>query len=122
MPTAATSPARPVRSLAAHTMTSKPGWPPPASPDDDQVWVSPADIVARRLVPLPPPVVERLLRVSAEVVQDATSASAVVRTHHQSQTNNSAQHASTTQSRSPGVPGSPLLQQPSIARIEVLAF
>ena len=37
--------------------------------NDDQAWVSPADILAKRLVSLPPPVVEGLMRVSAEVVR-----------------------------------------------------
>jgi hypothetical protein len=48
--------------------------------DEEQVWVSPADIVAKRLVPLPPPVVENLLKVSLDVVQDAMSAAAAART------------------------------------------
>lgn len=76
--------------------------------DDDQVWVPPADIVAKRLVPLPPPVVEGLLRVSAEVAQNAMSASAAApRIQCQSQASNIAEDVSTTEGRLAGAPVPP---------------
>ena len=71
-----------------------------AGPDDDQPWVSPADILAKRLVSLPPPVAEGLSRVSAEVAQDSASASAAARTMYQSKTCDIAEPASPAQSRS----------------------
>jgi hypothetical protein len=64
-----------------------------AVPDDDQAWVSPADILAKRLVSLPPPVAEGLRRVSAEVAQDAGSAAAVGRTEYQTQVGDIAEPA-----------------------------
>lgn len=57
--------------------------------DDDQAWVCPADILAKRLVCLPPPVTEGLVRVSEEVAQNAASAAAVSRTEYQSPTGDS---------------------------------
>ena len=78
-----------------------------AGPDDDQAWVSPADILAKRLVSLPPPVAEGIRRVSAEVVQDAASALATARTKYESQTRNiadSASHAWKRQSEALGLP------------------
>ncbi|GAB3668707.1 hypothetical protein GCM10027596_39920 [Nocardioides korecus] len=67
--------------------------------DHDQAWVSPADIFAKRLVSLPSPVAEGLLRVSAEVAQAAASASAVARTKSQSQASNIAEPSSRAQRR-----------------------
>ena len=58
-PSAATSPAQPALSPTAHTNDIEAGL-ATAGPDDDQAWVSPADILAKRLVPLPPPVAEGL--------------------------------------------------------------
>ena len=81
----------------------------PAGLDGDQVWVSPADIVAKRLVSLPPPVVEGLLRVSAEVAQDAMSASAAARIQCQNRVTAIAEDVSTKERRVPGAPGSPRL-------------
>ena len=49
---------------------------PPA--DGDVVWVSPADILAKRLVPLPPPVAETLRQASNATIDATSSASAVV--------------------------------------------
>ena len=70
--------------------------------DGDRVWVSPADIVAKRLVPLPQPVTNGLLRVSAEVVQDAMAASAAARVECPSRAGNIARDdASTTERRLP---------------------
>jgi hypothetical protein len=45
----------------------------PRHPADDIVWVSPADILAKREVPLPLPVAESLRRASAAVIQAATT-------------------------------------------------
>jgi hypothetical protein len=47
----------------------------PRHPADDIVWVSPTDILAKRNVPLPPPVVESLRRASAAVIEAATTLS-----------------------------------------------
>lgn len=56
------------------------------SPADDIVWVSPADILAKRLVPLPPPVAE-MLRATCDSTIDATSsASSVAALHISEQT------------------------------------
>ncbi len=52
---------------------------PPA--DGDVVWVSPADILAKRLVPLPPPVAETLREASNATIDATSSASAVVTVH-----------------------------------------
>jgi len=67
--------------------------------DDDQVWFSPMDILAKRLVRLPPPVVARLLRVSAEVVHHAMSASAVAQVQSRSRTSNVSDDVATTGTR-----------------------
>ena len=75
-----------------------------AGHDDDQAWVSPADILAKRLVSLPPPVAEGLLRVSAEVAQDAASAAAAARSKYLGQTGDFAEPASPAQRRSPEAP------------------
>ena len=48
---------------------------PPA--EGDVVWVSPADILAKRLVPLPPPVAETLRAASDATIEATSSASAV---------------------------------------------
>ena len=84
-------------------MTSRPAAPPPAL-TSDQAWVSPADIVAKRLVSLPPPVAEGLLRVSAEVAQDAMSASAAAQIQCQSGPSDIAADASITEQRFLGAP------------------
>lgn len=52
---------------------------PPA--DGDVVWVSPTDIFAKRLVPLPPPVAETLRAASDATIDAASSASAVATLH-----------------------------------------
>jgi len=46
-------------------------------PSGDMVWVSPADILAMRSVPLPPPVAEALRRASAATIDAARWAAAV---------------------------------------------
>ena len=76
-------------------------------PDDDQAWVSPADILAKRLVSLPAPVAEGLMRSSAEVVQDAASASAAVRSKYQGQTGDFTEPASPAWRRSSEAPRLP---------------
>lgn len=48
--------------------------------DDDVVWVSPADILARRTVPVPPPVRESLSSASAATTAAAASAAAATAT------------------------------------------
>ena len=53
---------------------------PPA--EGDVVWVSPTDIFAKRLVPLPPPVAETL-REASDATIDATSSASAVSTLHQ---------------------------------------
>jgi hypothetical protein len=55
-----------------------------ASPptEGDVVWISPADILAKRLVPLPPPVSETL-RAASDATIDATSSASAVATLHQ---------------------------------------
>ncbi len=45
-------------------------------PAEDIVWVSPADILAHRAVPLPPPVAEGLKAASATVIDAAAALSA----------------------------------------------
>lgn len=75
--------------------------------DDDQVWVSPVDIVAKRQVCLPPPVVESLLRVSAEVAQHAMSASTAAQIQSQSRTSNIADDVATTEGRFPAAAPAP---------------
>lgn len=52
-----------------------------APPEADTVWVSPADILAKRLVPLPPPVAETLRAAGAATIEAASSASAVAMPH-----------------------------------------
>lgn len=52
---------------------------PPA--EGDVVWISPADILAKRLVPLPPPVAETL-RAASDVTMDAASTAASVASSH----------------------------------------
>lgn len=51
---------------------------------DDTVWVSPADILAKRLVPLPPPVAETL-RAASDAAIDATSSASAVAALHKSE-------------------------------------
>src|SRR3546814_10424937 len=52
--------------------------------EGDVVWVSPADILAKRLVPLPPPVAETL-RAASDATIDATSSASAVPTLPQSE-------------------------------------
>ena len=52
-----------------------------APPEGDVVWISPADILAKRRVPLPKPVAEALRSVSAATVAAAGAASRVVALH-----------------------------------------
>jgi prophage DNA circulation protein len=52
---------------------------PPA--EGDVVWVSPTDILNKRLVPLPPPVAETL-RAASDATIDATSSASAVATLH----------------------------------------
>jgi hypothetical protein len=52
---------------------------PPA--EGDVVWVSPADILAKRLVPLPPPVAEAL-RSAGDVTTEASSTASAMATIH----------------------------------------
>ncbi|WP_310964039.1 hypothetical protein [Nocardioides terrisoli] len=52
---------------------------PPA--EGDVVWVSPADILNKRLVPLPPPVAETLRAASDATIDATSSASAVIMVH-----------------------------------------
>jgi hypothetical protein len=80
-----------------------------AGPDSDQVWVSPADIIAKHLVPLPPPVAEGLLRVSSEVTHAATTASAAARFQRQRRTRNSTEDAWPNDRRMPIAKTSPRL-------------
>jgi hypothetical protein len=53
---------------------------PPA--EGDVVWVSPADILAKRMVLLPPPVAETL-RAASDATIEATSTASAVATLHQ---------------------------------------
>lgn len=56
-----------------------------AHPDGDHVWVSPADILAQRPIPIPPPVTEALNKAGAATVAAASTASActlLVQTDH----------------------------------------
>ena len=64
---------------------------PPA--EGDVVWVSPADILAKRLVPLPPPVAETLQAASDATIEAASTASSVASLHEAERI-----HASTTTS------------------------
>jgi hypothetical protein len=66
-----TGPARAV-SIRAHNDIEA-GAGPPHHAAGDIVWVSPADILAKREVPLPPPVAESLRRASAAVIEAATT-------------------------------------------------
>ena len=84
----------PARTLSHRAQNDIEGGLATAGPDDDQAWVSPADIFAKRLVSLPPPVAEGIRRVSAEVAQDAASALDTARTKYESQTRNIADSAS----------------------------
>jgi len=84
----------PARALSRRAQNDIEGGLATAGPDHDQAWVSPADIFAKRLVPLPQPVAEGIRRVSAEVVQDAASAQATAGTKYESQTRNVADSAS----------------------------
>jgi hypothetical protein len=54
--------------------------------EGDVVWVSPADILAKRLVPLPPPVIETLRAASDDTSETTSTASAVAALHRSEQT------------------------------------
>lgn len=53
----------------------------PPLADQDVVWVSPADILAKRLIPVPPPVTEALQSASRELVTAAESAASISSVH-----------------------------------------
>jgi hypothetical protein len=53
-----------------------------APPEGDVVWVSPADILARRTVPVPPPVRESLSTASAATAAASSAAAAVATVAH----------------------------------------
>lgn len=57
---------------------------PPA--EGDVVWVSPADILAKRMVPIPPPVAETLRAASDATIDATSSASAVAALHQRDKT------------------------------------
>lgn len=69
-----TGPARAL-SIRAHNDVAA-GLAPHHDPSADIVWVSPADILAKRQVPLPPPVAEALRTTGAELTQAAYAAAA----------------------------------------------
>jgi hypothetical protein len=72
----------PARALSiAHITTSKPAW-QMRPPEGDVVWVSPADILARRTVPVPPPVRESLSTASAATAAASSAAAAVATVAH----------------------------------------
>lgn len=81
---------------------------PPA--EGDVVWISPADILAKRLVPLPPPVAETL-RAASDATIDATSSASAVATLHQRE------HTPATPDVDPGLRGKtlPEVGRPPIA-------
>ena len=83
----------PARALSHRAQNDIEGGLATAGPDDEEAWVSPADIFAKRLVSLPQPVAEGIRRVSAEVVQDAASALATAGTKYESRTRNVASYA-----------------------------
>ena len=86
--------------------------------DGDQVWVSPADILAKRLVPLPPPVVDSLLSVSAEVAQNASSAASAARIHSPNLALDIVEDGTTSERRLLGAAGARQDQRSSIARMK----
>jgi len=69
-----TGPARPLSRRAQNDIEAGLATP---DPDGDIVWVSPADILAKRIVPLPPPVAEALRRASAATIDAARWAASV---------------------------------------------
>src|SRR5690606_16247478 len=69
-----TGPAR-AMSIRAHN-DAEAGLFEPPSTDADVVWVSPADILAKRHIPLPAPVAAGLRAASAAVIDAATTAAA----------------------------------------------
>ncbi|MGD9961868.1 hypothetical protein [Nocardioides sp.] len=79
-------------------------------PSGDVVWVSPADIHAKRLVLLPPPVAETL-RAASDAMIDATSSVSAVATVHQRE------HTAATPDVDPGLRGKtlPEVGRPPIA-------
>jgi hypothetical protein len=81
---------------------------PPA--EGDVVWVSPADILAKRLVPLPPPVAATL-RAASDATIDATSSASAVATLHRGE------HSAATPDVDPGLRSAAVLEvgRPSIA-------
>jgi hypothetical protein len=81
---------------------------PPA--EGDVVWISPADILAKRFLPLPPPVAETL-RAASDATIDATSSASAVATLHQRE------HTAATPDMDPGLRGKtlPEVGRPPIA-------
>ncbi len=69
-----TGPARPLSRRAHNDIEAGLATP---DPDGDIVWVSPADILAKRIVPLPPPVAEALRRASAATIDAARWAASI---------------------------------------------
>ncbi|MGE0341565.1 MAG: hypothetical protein AB7N73_14630 [Gemmatimonadales bacterium] len=74
-----TGPARALSRRAHNDVESGLASPPT---EGDVVWVSPADILAKRMVPLPPPVAETL-RAASDATIEATSSASAVATLHQ---------------------------------------
>lgn len=66
-------PARTLSQRAHNDVEAARATPPPSG---DRVWVSPNDILARRIVPIPPPVAEALRTASAAVVAASGAAAA----------------------------------------------
>lgn len=73
-----TGPARALSRRAHNDIESGLATPPT---EGDVVWVSPADILAKRLVPLPPPVAETLRAASDATIDATCSASAAAALH-----------------------------------------
>ncbi|MGK2876119.1 MAG: hypothetical protein ACSLEW_10855 [Nocardioides sp.] len=78
-----TGPARALSRRAHNDVESGLASPPT---EGDVVWVSPADILAKRMVPLPPPVAETLRAASGATIDATSSASALATLHHREQT------------------------------------
>lgn len=73
-----TGPARALSRRAHNDVESGLASPPT---EGDVVWVSPADILAKRLVPLPPPVAETLRAASDATIEATSTASSVASLH-----------------------------------------
>ncbi|MCW2846129.1 MAG: hypothetical protein JWR90_103 [Marmoricola sp.] len=100
----------PARALSRRAQDDIEVGPDTADLDDDCVWVSPADILARRLVPLPKPVADGLLRASFAVTQDTATAAAAARAAYQNRTTEAAMPVST--------PSNPCVEAPGLERPE----